>query len=195
MSFRGKKSVAVYFVMNSLSLHLSAIIGAGMLLASVVVAQEVQPASPPSPTVSVGQTLADSRKLFEKGDSDRAELKLQDLINSSKPETAEWHIDYGLNLMQVAILCQQAGEGKLSREIAQRALGHLDQARQKIPPPATLARLCEIRGAIYQRLLGSMNDAQASYEEAVRILPNDAYVRAKLKWFIALEKQEAKSKP
>lgn len=180
--------------MNSFYTHLFAAVGTGVLLVTVAVAQEVQPATPLSPAITVEQTFAESQKLFEKGDSDQAELKLQG-IDHSKQGTAEWYIDYGLNLERVAILCQHAGEIKLSQEIAQRALGRLDEARQKTPPPATLARIYQIRGAIFLRLFNSLKEAKASYEEAVSVLPNNLYAKEKLMAINALEKQAANPKP
>jgi tetratricopeptide (TPR) repeat protein len=140
------------------------------------------------------QTFSNSQKLFEKGDFDQAESTLQSL-DSSKQGTAEWHIDYGLILEMVAVHCQQAGEIKLSQEIAQRALGRLDQAIQKTPPPATLARIYDIRGAIFLRIFKSLKDAKASYEESVRVLPDNPYAKAKLRGISALEKQAENPKP
>jgi tetratricopeptide (TPR) repeat protein len=179
--------------MNSFYSHLSAAIGTSVLLVNVVVAQEVQP-PPPSPIMTEEQTFLYSQKLFEKGDFNQGESRLQSL-DHSKPGTAEWHIDYGLILEIVAVRCQQAGEIKLSQEIAQRALGRLDQAKQTTPPPATQARIYEIRGAIFLLLFSSFKEAKASYEEAVRILPDNPYAKAKLRGIDALEKQAEYAKP
>ena len=180
--------------MNSFYSYLSAAIGACVLLANVVIAQEVKPAMSPSPNITSEQTMSDSQKLFEKGDFDQAELKLQS-IDHSKQGTAEWHIDYCLNLMRVAILCQQAGESKLAQGIAQRALGRLDQAKQTAPSPATMARIYEIRGAIFLRFFESLKEAKANYEEALRVLPGNLYAKEKLRAINALEKQAANPKP
>jgi hypothetical protein len=168
-------------------LRFSIAIGASLLLANILVAQGTKPTTPPSPAIVILQALKESRTLFEKDSPDQAEAKLQDL-NRSKQGTAEWHIESALNLLRVAFSCQESGEIKTAQNVAQRALGHLDQAQQTSPSPAMLSSIHETRGMIFERLFGSIKDAKTSYEAAVSAQPGNLSAQGKLKRIEAANK-------
>ena len=127
-------------------------------------------------------SLEESRRLFAAGSSDDAAETSLEGLNRSAKESGKGQLQIATNLLRVAFACKESNDEKTAQRVAKRALAHLDKAEHELQgDDKALAGINKIRGVIFERLLGTTDEAAQSYREALKHQPGDESAKAKLR--------------
>jgi hypothetical protein len=83
--------------------------------------------------------------------------------------TFSWHLEMAGRLLQAAFLARESGSLAAGRQLAVRALGHLDKIEQGLPADSALViNALEMRAVIAERFTGTSTEADELRAEARR---------------------------
>lgn len=133
---------------------------------------------------------ADAVALAIAGNVNAAEAALK-AQNHARPGTAAWHAESAQRLMSVASTVARSGQAESVRELALRALDHLQHVERMDARAG--ARTYAMAGMIHERFLADFESAKASYQAAIQANPSDRSTKEKLTRLEA--KAETGSKP
>ncbi len=109
-----------------------------------------------------------SVELAKQGRVEAAETVLEQKTFHSR-STFSWHLEVAGRLLQAAFLARESGDLASGRQLATRALGHLDKIEQGLPADSALAiNALEMRAVIVDRFTGTSTEADELREEARR---------------------------
>jgi|GEM_PF-4935330 len=155
-----------------------------LLLTSSAFAAAQTPADQKAQHLAVHrQVKSDALALAKNGNVPAAEEALH-ALNVAQPGSASWHLETAQRLVQLAGDLSRSGRAPLARTAAARALDALTTA-DRLPGSGAMlkAAIQQQRGFIYERYLGDVENAKASYRAAALLLPQNASAQAKLKQF------------
>lgn len=112
--------------------------------------------------------------------------------NVFEKRTARWHLETGRKLSRLAFDLIQVGKVSTADLIAREALEQLELVREKADKQSGLAASSwTLTGFLHERYWGDDATAKTSYEQAVKLAPEQSDLSAKLRRFDKSPKAEA----
>jgi hypothetical protein len=136
------------------------------------------------------QIMAEAQALAKGNDLVTAEQAASELALSPE-NTPAWHIETAQQLVLLAGRAAKAGQPANVRALALRALDHLSTAQKQTGDSLVRASAAKMAGQIYERYLGDIKSAKASYRAALAAMPAHEGSKQALKRLEEGEKNQA----
>jgi hypothetical protein len=145
-----------------------------LILPLVGVAAEPTIADALTAEAAIKTRLGETRALLAQDREEAAETRLtKDSPEGSK--TADWFQEKAADYLRIAFSAQESGDARLAQKAARQALRHLGKAEALSAGNAdALSGISELRGVIYERLLGTTEEAFREYRKSHRNKTDDA---------------------